>query len=375
MGDTHTNVVTVLGVDDEGTEATDNDDHTVGATDVAPAVSVVKDGPASINEGGDTATYTITITNDSASTDPLTITSLLDDQFGDLLPEAETANGGTIVLQPGDAFSFSIDRNLTLNVGDTHTNVVTVLGVDDEGTEATDNDDHTVGATDVAPAVSVVKDGDASINEGGDTATYSVTITNDSAVTDPVTVTSLMDNMFGDLLPEAEAANGGDPIVIAPGGSFSSASIDRLDLNAGATHTNVVTACADDDEGAEACDDDDHDVDVDPVDPVLDIVKDGDATIDEGGDTATYSITVRNDSVATDPVTLTSLLDDMFGDLLPEAEAANGGDPIVLAPGAEFTFSFERDLTSTQVRPTPTSPRSVASTTKAHRPATTTSTP
>ncbi len=74
--------------------ATDNDDHTVGADDVAPAVSIVKDGEATINEGGDTATYSIEITNNSVSTDPLTVTSLVDDQFGDLLPEAEAAYGG-----------------------------------------------------------------------------------------------------------------------------------------------------------------------------------------------------------------------------------------------------------------------------------------
>ena len=75
MGETHTNVVTVIAVDDEGTTATDDDDHTVGADDVLPAISIVKDGPPSIDEGGDTATYPITITNDSVSTDPLTITS------------------------------------------------------------------------------------------------------------------------------------------------------------------------------------------------------------------------------------------------------------------------------------------------------------
>ncbi len=341
VGETHTNVATVVAADDEGTTATDNDDHTVGAVDVAPAVSIVKDGEATINEGGDTATYSIEITNNSVSTDPVTVTSLTDDQFGDLLPEAETANGGPITLNPGDSFSFSFDRDLTLDVGETHTNVVTVVAADDEGTTATDNDDHTVGAVDVAPAVSIVKDGEATINEGGDTATYSIEITNNSVSTDPVTVTSLTDDQFGDLLPEAETANGG-PITLNPGESFSF-SFDRdLTLDVGETHTNVATVVAADDEGTTATDNDDHTVGADDVAPAVSIVKDGEATINEGGDTATYSIEITNNSVSTDPVTVTSLTDDQFGDLLPEAETANGG-PIMLNPGDSFTFSFDRD--------------------------------
>ena len=113
---------------------------------MAPVIAIVKDGEATINEGGDTATYDITLTNNSVSTDPLTITSLTDDQFGDLLAEAEAANGaagntGPITLNPGDSFSFSFDREVGLDVGETHTNVATVVAIDDEGTTATDNDE------------------------------------------------------------------------------------------------------------------------------------------------------------------------------------------------------------------------------------------
>ena len=76
-------------------------------------------------------------------------------------------------------------------------------------------------ADDVAPLIDIVKDGEATINEGGDTATYSIKLTNNSVVTDPVTITSLDDDQFGNLLPEAEAANGGAAIVLASGASFS----------------------------------------------------------------------------------------------------------------------------------------------------------
>ncbi|WP_420643505.1 DUF7507 domain-containing protein [Candidatus Leptofilum sp.] len=338
----HENTATVVASDDDGNTDTDEDSATVIINNVAPIIDIVKDGEATINEGGDTATYSFTITNNSVSTDPLTITSLTDDQFGNLLPEAEAANGGSITLAPGASFSFTIDRDLTLNVGDTHTNVVTVIGEDDEGSTATDDDDHTVGATDVAPAIAIVKDGEATINEGGDTATYSFLITNNSVSTDPLTITSLSDDQFGDLLPEAEAANGG-PITLASGESFSF-TIDRdLTLNVGETHTNVVTVVGEDDEGSEATDDDDHTVGATDVAPAVSIIKDGPASINEGGDNATYDITITNDSVSTDPLTITSLVDDQFGDLLPEAEAANGGT-IVLAPGDSFSFQITRSL-------------------------------
>ena len=72
-----------------------------------PVVTIVKDGPTTINEGGATATYSFLITNESGVTDPITVTSLSDDKLGDLLAAAEAANGGPIVLNPGEDFSFS----------------------------------------------------------------------------------------------------------------------------------------------------------------------------------------------------------------------------------------------------------------------------
>ena len=353
VGEDHNNVATVVASDNEGNEDTEDDDADVTITNATPMVAVEKDGPATIDEGGDDATYDITITNNSVSTDPLTITSINDDMFGDLLAEAEAdwvtaGNAAPIVLASGDSFTFDITRNLTLNVGETHVNVVTVVGEDDEGTEATDNDDHTVGADNVAPAVNVAKSGEETIDEGGDTATYDITITNNSVSTDPLTITSLIDDRFGDLLPEAEAAWVGQgniaPIVLQSGQGFSFEFDRDLTLNADETHTNIVTVIGTDDEGDTATDDDDHVVTAVNVDPIINIEKDGETIIDEGGDTATYNFTITNNSVSTDPLTITSLTDDMFGDLLPEAESANGGT-IVLNPGESFNFSIDRDLT------------------------------
>jgi sugar lactone lactonase YvrE len=58
------------------------------------------------------------------------------------------------------------------------------------------------------------------------------------------------------------------------------------------------------------------------------------------GNPAIYTFTITNTSLAsTDPVTITSIVDDVLGDLTAAARAENGGGPIVLAPGESFTFS------------------------------------
>ncbi|PXW89616.1 hypothetical protein C8R34_10415 [Nitrosomonas sp. Nm84] len=299
----------------------DTDDSSYLGTDIPPAVTLIKAGEATINEGGDTATYDFTITNNS-TVDSVTVTSLTDDQFGDLKAAAEAANGGLpVVLGVGASFSFSIDRALDLNANATHHNVATVVVTDDDGSTATDDDDHTVTAQDVPPAVTLIKAGEATINEGGDTATYDFTITNNSTV-DSVTVTSLTDDQFGDLKAAAEAANGGLPVVLGVGASFSF-SIDRaLDLNANATHHNVATVVVTDDDGSTATDDDDHTVTARDILPAINIVKTVDANKDgtfndsesltTADGKANYQYVVTNTSPAStdQALVLTSLVDD-----------------------------------------------------------------
>ncbi|GET41989.1 hypothetical protein [Microseira wollei] len=345
-GDTHTNIVTVTGKDDEGTTDSGTDDHTVTGADVAPTINIVKNGSSTVKEGGGVASYTFTITNASAITDPVTITSISDDKFGDLLSEAVTDNGGnTIVINPNATFTFDITRSLSLDAGDTHTNIVTVTGKDDEGTTDSGTDDHTVTGTDVAPTINIVKNGSSTVNEGGGVANYTFTITNSSAVTDPVTITSLNDDKFGSLLAEAVTDNGGNNIVINPNGSFTFDITRSLTLDAGETHINTVTVIGKDDEGTTTTATDNHTVSGQDVAPTIDILKNGPATLNEGGGTATYTFTIFNKSVATDPVTITSISDDKFGSLLAEAQADNGGNTIVINPNATFTFDITRSLT------------------------------
>src|SRR5262249_4056197 len=130
------NLVTVSGHDDENSPAGATDTAAVTVTDVAPSITVAKTGPATVVEGS-TVTYAFAITNTSpASTDPVTVTSVVDDKLGDLTAAANAAwlaqgNSGPMILAPGETFSFSFTTAATLNAG-TVVNTVTVTGHDDE---------------------------------------------------------------------------------------------------------------------------------------------------------------------------------------------------------------------------------------------------
>ena len=213
-GQSQTNVVTVTGKDDEDTLARDTDDHTITGTNVAPAITIDKTGPATVAEGGEDVTWNFVITAaaSNASTDPVTVTSVNDDKLGDLTAAALAANSGNpIVLNPGQSFSFSYNPtgNLVLDAGQSQTNVVTVTGKDDEDTPASDTDDHTITGTDAGPselAITIVKTVDANkdgifgdsefmLNADG-TATYKYQVTNTSktAAVDPLTIKTLNDD-------------------------------------------------------------------------------------------------------------------------------------------------------------------------------------
>src|SRR5439155_804059 len=131
VGDSYTNTVTATGHDDEGDPASASASATVTYTDVTPSISISKTAnPTSVSEGGvgsQSVTYTYTITNtSSAGTDPVTLTSVVDDKVGSLLADAIAANGGSAVLAPGVSVTFTETQTVTAgNVGDSYTNTVT----------------------------------------------------------------------------------------------------------------------------------------------------------------------------------------------------------------------------------------------------------
>src|SRR5262249_57468432 len=107
--------------------------------------------------------YTYVVTNTSpASTDPVTVTSVLDNVLGELL-------NGPITLAPGG--STTITKTATVpvkNAGATQDNTVTAAGADDEGNTASATAIASVSYTNVSPAISLTKGANvASVSEGG----------------------------------------------------------------------------------------------------------------------------------------------------------------------------------------------------------------
>jgi len=104
------------------------------------AINVIKLGDkSSIHAPGESVAYTITIENEGYL--ELTLTSLVDDKFGDL------ALGGCTLPQPllaQSSYSCSFSVALTGDVGDQHTNIVTAIAEDAAGNQIIGTDEFVV---------------------------------------------------------------------------------------------------------------------------------------------------------------------------------------------------------------------------------------
>src|SRR5262249_48277107 len=163
------------------------------------------------------------ITNTSpADTDPVTVTSVVDDKLGDLTAAANAAwvaqgHSVPIVLAQGQTFRFSFTTAAAVNAG-TVVDTGTVRGHDAEHSPATAP--ATVPVPKLTPTLAVEQTGPPPLAHAPP-ATHCRSITNPSpAGTDPVTVTSVVDDRLGDLTSAANAAwvaqGHSGPIVLAP---------------------------------------------------------------------------------------------------------------------------------------------------------------
>ncbi|HEY3210032.1 MAG TPA: hypothetical protein VGL18_09625, partial [Actinomycetota bacterium] len=321
--------------DDEGSTASGQDQATVSVKDVAPTIVVTKDAsPTSVTEPGGTVTFSLSVKNTSVSSDPVTLDSLVDDSYGDLDGKGSCSTGGTIL--PGATYSCSFTATVSGNAGSIHTDEVTAEVTDDDGSTAQGADDATVTVTNATPTILVSKTASpTSVPEPGATVSFTVDVYNASVSTDPVTLDSLVDDAYGDLDGQGSCSV---PQTIASGATYSCTFTGAVSGNAGSTHTNTVTGTGRDDENTPASDDGSATVTVTNVDPSITVTKTASPTsVDEPGGSVTFTVEVKNTSVATDPVTLTSLTDSIHGDLNGQGSCATGG---TINPGATYTCSF-----------------------------------
>jgi SdrD B-like domain/Domain of unknown function DUF11 len=347
-GDSHVNVVTAVAVDNEQNEATDDDDATVGFTDVLPVINVVKTAnPTGLDEPGGLVDFEVTVTNQSV--EAVWLTSLVDDQFGDVFGlSADCAALENSLLDPGESVPCSFDELITGNAGFVHTNVVTGTAEDNEGNEATDDDDAVVAIGDLPASIEITKTPSVgSVDENGAWVEFTLVITNTSLV-DAVTITDLTDSVYGDLDDPDNVLvdeNTCDEVVgvelAAAGGSVECSFLGFVGGNAGDVHNNVATVTGVDDDQNEVSDDDDATVTIGDVASSIDVTKTPSVeTVLEPGDTVTFTVVVTNTSPV-DTVTIDSLVDDIYGDLDGQGTCSLGEGGIVLEPGEDYTCAFD----------------------------------
>ncbi len=348
-----TDIVTVVGVDDDNETATDSDDATVSLTDVLPRVAVVKTAiPTTMPEPGGDFTFAVTVTN--PGTEPIIITALNDSVYGNLatLPAPAGATPcsaliGTTLAAGASSPECRFVGNFTGVAGDSETDVVTVTARDDENNTVTATDDATVTLTG-APAIRVDKTADPSSRpEPGGDFTYTVVVTNTGA--QPLTITSLNDNIYGNLATRPGSTCGTlVGTVLAPGASSAPCTFTApFTGNAGASLTDIVTVVGTSPTGTTVTDDDDATVTLTPVPPMIDVDKTAaPLTRPAPGGTFTFTVVVNNPSTV-EAVTITSLTDDIYGDLNTRPGSTCGAlIGTTLAPGATSApCTFTGDFT------------------------------
>ena len=305
--------------DNEGNPASDSDSESVEVTDVLPTVDLTKDvSPASMTEPGGVFTFTLTIHN--TSVEPVKITALTDDN--PLSAEALALIGTT--LDAGE--SVSVSYPVTHTEAGLYKNTASVTVEDNEGNPASDTDSESVEVTDVLPTIDITKDvSPESMAERGGDFTYKLTIHNTSV--EPVEITVLSDDKY-DLPAEIDDLVG--TTLAADETVIKTFTVKHTEAG---TYTNIASITVKDNENNTASDSDAATATVTDVKPVIRVTKTPDRTlIPAPGGLVNYTFVVTNESV--EPVVLTSLVDDKFGDLSVAA-----GLPKTLPVKGTFTFT------------------------------------
>ena len=224
----------------ESTTVSDLDTATV-TVDYLPKIMVTKSAnPTSVPETGGDVLFTYTVTNLGVET--FTLTSLMDDKFGNLNGQGSCSVPTEIAV--GDSESCTVTKFLGSGNLTPFTNIVTASGTDPEGNPATETATAGVTFTDVLPDITLTKSANPTklILPGG-LVTYTFTITN--VGTETVTVSSLADPL---LTLSAQCLTLATQ-VLAPGAFVTCSTSETLTSTTALPFINTATAVASDNEG------------------------------------------------------------------------------------------------------------------------------
>ncbi|MFN2606794.1 MAG: beta strand repeat-containing protein, partial [Acidimicrobiales bacterium] len=315
-----------------GPTACNDPAEAVVVTNVAPAIQITKTpNPLSLPEPGGLFTFSLVVTNPSP--EPVTITSLVDNVYGDLSNQGTCTTAiGTVLAANGGQYMCSFSGNFTGHAPASQTDTVTVTGTDNEGATVTAQASATVTLTGVAPVITVRKTASpGSRPEPGGIFTFSVLVTNTGI--NSVTITSLVDDVYGDLNGQGTCAIG---TTLAPGASYPCTFPGSFVGIGGQTQTDTVTATAVDRNNNQVSAMDHATVAITSVLPSITVKKSvTPGSLPEPGGTFTFSVTVTNTS--SEVLRLTTLIDDKYGDLNHQGTCSV---PQVLAVGGSYSCTF-----------------------------------
>ncbi|WP_440056552.1 DUF7507 domain-containing protein (plasmid) [Pseudoalteromonas sp. T1lg65] len=338
-GDVETNIVTASGTDDNGNNLNGDDDATVTLSDSIPSITLVKTAsPTELLEPGGAVTFSVVINNTSAaSSDPVTIDSLIDSIHGDLNGQGDCSVPQLIAV--GGSYNCAFTVLVNGNAGDSETDTITATGSDDDGNTVSASDSATVVILNTPSSIDVLKSASPELlHEPGGNVTYTYTINNTSTV-DTVTITVFDDDKLGALDGQGSCSL---PQIIAPGGTYSCSVSSYVAGNGNSSVTNIVTVTGVDDDGETLTDMADATVNIQNVQPAASLVKTATQAV------VTYQVTVSNDSDA-EPLTLTSLIDDKFGDITVIAgdiQSTTCSVPQVLAEATQAGDSYSCEFSA-----------------------------
>ena len=261
-------------------------------------------------------TFEVEVFNESDRDDKLEITSLIDDQFGNLVGQGNCAAGAR--LAAGARYRCEFQKTLVGAVGDVHENTVTATVTDDLGKSASDSDTAQVlfidETTPPQPDIRVIKTASPhSLNEPGGAVVYQVEVWNDGET--DLNLTALDDSRTGGNGSLDDVGSCSLPQFIAQGLSYSCDYTLEVTGRYPATVSNTVTATASAVEsGAQVTDTDTAVVSFRDTPVALSMTKLPRTAVVQARTDVVYELIIENHSPAK-TVTIDSLADNYHGDV------------------------------------------------------------
>ncbi len=226
----------------------------VGWVELLDLQATIRGNPSSVPEPGALVTFTITVNNSGSI--PLTLRSLVTNQFGDvMIPGNPLIEAGSNRCLPSTTSPFLapsggvFECSFVASVAGQPSNFSVILTAaaesgSGEGISATTNT--TVTITDLPSSVTVNVTADPPfVPAPRGTVTYSVRLVNSSEV-DSIRINSLRDSILGDLNGQGDCALPTPPIPA--GGSYQCSFSDELRGEVGDTIERTITATGVDDD-------------------------------------------------------------------------------------------------------------------------------